>query len=467
MNSETSLKKRHKNTNHRTRIIVLGFLFLILVSSFLLNLPIASQDGEPVGLLNAIFTATSAICVTGLVVVNTLEHWTLFGQIIILLLIQVGGLGFMTFVTIILMVARKKIMLNERMILQESLNQNSAKGIVKFVQRIVIGTLLFEGLGALLLALRFMRDVPFGRAVYMGIFHSISAFCNAGFDIVGPESMVPYAGSLWINLVLMALIVIGGLGFTVWVDCLRCIRERKSVPFKTRLKRLSLHSKIVLTMTPALILLGMVFFFFAEYSNPATLKPLPFGEKVLASLFQSVTTRTAGYNSISQSGMSYASKLMSILLMFIGGSPGSTAGGVKTVTTGILIIAVLSVVKGRNTTTIYHKSIPFLTLQKALSVFLISFTAVIGITMILTVTEKNMPVPCEFLDLLFETVSAMGTVGLSTGITPHLSNIGKALISVAMFMGRLGPVTIAVSLARKQKATVALVDYPEENVIVG
>ena len=462
-------KRKNYHRLNPTRIIILGFFAVICIGTFLLNLPIASNNGESIGIVNALFTATSAVCVTGLVVVDTLSHWTIFGKIVIICLIQVGGLGFMTVITMVFIMRKRKITLKERMVIQESLNQDTMAGMVKLVKNVLRCTLIVESIGAVLLSIHFIGDFGFLKGIAMGCFHSISAFCNAGFDIIGSTSLSPYVSDVYINVIIMSLIVVGGLGFTVWIDIIKVIRlkNKKKLNFKSAVSKLSLHSKVVLLFTPTLILGGAIFVFIFEYGNPETLGNLGMTGKITASFMQSVTLRTAGFYSISQSGMTYASKFLSILLMFIGGSPAGTAGGIKTTTMAILIITVISVTRGSITTNIWGRKIPFGLIQKALSVFLISLTAVIGVTMLLTITEKGMAIEYEFIDLLFETASALGTVGITTGITPYLSTAGKIIISIAMFMGRIGPISIIIGLARKQNSYVEHVQYPEESVMVG
>ncbi len=467
MDSVKFLKNEKKSSHYRTRILVLSFVFLILLGACLLNLPVASQNQQPTGFLNALFTATSAVCVTGLSVVTTVQHWSLFGQIVILLLIQIGGLGMMTLVAILLMVARKRILYDTRVLLQESLGQESNRGVIRFVRSLLLGTVIFEGSGALLLSLCFIPEYGLKRGLFMGIFHSVSAFCNAGFDVVGSNNLMPFVKAPFVNLIVIVLIVIGGLGFTVWRDCLVLFRGRKELSFRQRVGHLELHSKLVLTITPVLLFGGMVFFWLAEHNNPDTMGSLSLGNQWMAALFQSTTTRTAGFNTISQADLTYASKLMSIFLMFIGGSPVSTAGGVKTVTIGVLFFAVRSVIQGRKNTVMFHKTLSFGNFQKALAVFLISLAVLLGVTVMLTVTEKQILWDYECLDIVFEVVSALGTTGLSTGITPFLSAAGKLLLILCMFMGRLGPITIVVALSRRQRTEQDKLGYPEENVMIG
>lgn len=446
-----------------TTVIILGFFIMVIIGTFLLNLPISSKDNQSVGIINAAFTATSATCVTGLAIADTYAQWSAFGQIIIILLIQIGGLGFMSILTMFFLLARRRITLKERILIQESLNQNTLDGMVKFVKSIVIGTLIVESIGAIILSIRFCFDYGLSKGIKYGIFHSISAFCNAGFDILGSVSLSDYSGDLIVNLVVMSLIIIGGIGFTVWFDIIKLYKSKKI----NKVTHLSLHSKIVIFITPILLIGGAFLFFIFEYSNPLTMQNFSFGHKILAALMQSVTARTAGFYSISQGNMTYASKFFMIVLMFIGGSPAGTAGGIKTVTICVILVAVSSVIRGRKNIFAFKREIPFATLQKSLAVFFISITAVVATTMLLTLTERQMLFEHEFIDFLFEAVSALGTVGVTTGITPHLSNIGKIIVLIAMFMGRLGPITIVIGLTRKQMKNKDILEYPEENVIVG
>ncbi len=452
-----------------TQIIVMGFLFLNIVGTVLLFMPFSSSSGAETSFIDAFFTSTSALCVTGLSVVNTLEHWSLFGKCVILFLIQIGGIGFMTIVTSILVVLGKKVTLKERVVMQESFNLDTFQGMVSFAKKIVIGTFIIEGIGAILLSIKFIPKFGFFSGVFRGVFHSISAFCNAGFDIIGNNSLISYAEDWYISVVIALLIVIGGLGFVVWVDLLRVFKNCKGKKFtlKCKFQMLSLHSKLVLTITAILIVFGWVFFFATEYGNPKTLGSLSFDGKIIASFFQSITLRTAGFVSINQADLTYASKIVGVSLMIIGGSSGSTAGGIKTVTLGAVIIAVISVIKGRDSVSVFKKSISFNTVQKALTVIVMMIGVLLLLTMILSFTEKNMQYNYEFLDLLYEAASALGTTGSSVGITPHLSIFGKIFICIGMFIGRLGPVTIAVAIASKKGLNENLLHYPEEKIFVG
>ncbi|ADL08156.1 TrkH family potassium uptake protein [Thermosediminibacter oceani] len=433
------------------QILVLGFATVILVGTVLLSLPVASRNGETVGFLNALFTATSAVCVTGLVVVDTYTQYSLFGQIVIMLLIQIGGLGFMTMTTLIFLILGKRITLRERLVMQEALNQLTLAGVVKLTRYIIFTTLIFEAVGALLLSLRFSRIYGVPRGIYYGIFHGVSAFNNAGFDLIGDfKSLTPFVEDPLVNIVIMALIIFGGLGFSVIYDV-----------FTTRnIYKLSLHSKVVLTMTGLLLVVGFLVIYALEHTNPKTLGSLSPAGKILAAAFQSVTPRTAGFNTISLSDMSLAAKYFTIFLMFIGASPGSTGGGVKTSTFALVLMMIYSVITSKENVEIYKRRIPMDNLFKAVVIMLIALLLVLTVSFLLTITER-----ADFMSILFETVSAFGTVGLTLGITPHLSDAGKVLIILTMFSGRVGPLTIALALASKKKT--AIMKYPEERILVG
>ncbi len=463
-----TLKKRTFHLS-ASQTIMAGFACMILIGALLLNLPAASRSGESIGFINALFTATSANCVTGLIVVNTMAHWTMFGKVVILLLIQVGGLGFMTLITIAMVLIRRKISLRSRQTIQASFNQESIGGMVRLVRNVVLITLFFEIVGALLLALSFWisGSMSIPRALGQGIFHAISAFCNAGFDNIGPEGLMPYQRNIPINFIIMILIIAGGIGFTVWGEIARILRGRQKQSLRVRLRRLSLHSKIVLAATGILIAGGAIFFLIVEWSNPRTLGSMPIWEKIQASLFQSVTLRTAGFNTIPQDGLTEISQFFSCILMLIGGSPAGTAGGIKTVTVGVIIVSMISVIRGRNKVEAFGRSLPLDLLQKALSVVSIMLSVVFLSTVLLHFTELNNPYPHTFLDLLFETCSAAGTVGVTTGITPHLSDAGKIVLIICMYIGRLSPITVVVALNKKLRAGDDSIGLPSERVIIG
>lgn len=437
-----------------TQVLVMGFATVILIGAMLLNLPIATASGRSIGFLNALFTSTSAVCVTGLVVVDTGTYWSVFGKTVILILIQIGGLGFMTMATLFAMILGKKISLKERLVMQEALNQNTLSGLVRFTQYILLATFVIEGVGALLLSFRFIPQFGWSKGVAFSIFHSISAFNNAGFDITGGGvSLMSYVADPIVNGAIWMLIILGGLGFSVMVDLFN----------QRNFKRLSLHSKMVLLITG--ILIGGAFFVYLalEWRNPNTLGELSFGGKFLGAMFQAITPRTAGFNTIDTSQLTDASKLFTIVLMFIGGSPASTAGGIKTVTLGVIILTVISVIRGREDTEIFGKRISRNIVNRSLTIGVVGITIVFVITMILTVTERSL----AFMDVLFEAVSAFGTVGLSLGITSQLSILGRLVIIITMFFGRVGPLTVAFALARQQRKSKSTIKYPEDKVIVG
>ncbi|MHC1748796.1 MAG: TrkH family potassium uptake protein [Cellulosilyticaceae bacterium] len=448
------------------QVLVMGFLIVILMGALLLMLPISTQSGESTGFIDALFTTTSAVCVTGLVVVNTLSYWSLFGKIVILLCIQVGGLGFMTLVSMIFILLGKRITLKNRLIMQEALSFNTTAGIVRFTRLIFLLTLAVEGVGALLLAMVFIPEHGLAKGVWYSVFHAVSAFCNAGFDIVGDSSLTPYVGNGLINFTIMGLIIFGGLGFNVWIDTYHMFKRKfhaaEHYTWKQALYKMTLHTKLVWIITIILIIGGAVFFFAVEYNNPNTLGLLTMKEKIYAATFQSVSPRTAGFNTIALAEMGDASKLMTIILMFIGGSPAGTAGGIKTVTLGVLILSAIATIKGKENTTAFKRRIPKDIIMRALTVSMIAITAVFVMIMILTITED-----ASFMDICFEVVSAFATVGLTLGITSSLTVIGKVMIVILMFMGRLGPVTIAVALMLKQGNDKGSIQYPEEKILVG
>ncbi|WP_244157798.1 TrkH family potassium uptake protein [Paenibacillus typhae] len=433
------------------QILVGGFAAVILIGTLLLMLPFASASGHSLRFIDALFTATSATCVTGLVVVDTGTHFSVFGQIVILLLIQVGGLGFMTMATLFALLLKRKISLRDRLILQEAMNQSSMEGIVRLIRRVLVYSLVIETGGAVLLSLRWAADMPFGRALYYGVFHAVSMFNNAGFDLFGNyRSLTAYAGDSVVNLVVMLLIVSGGIGFIVMADL---IEYRKS-------RRLQLHSKVVLSMTGALILTGAVVIFVFEFTNTRTLGSLNFGGKIWASFFQSVTPRTAGANTVDIAGMRQATQFFIIILMFIGASPGSTGGGIKTTTFTLMIGAVVSMLRGREDIVLFRYRLAQERVFKALTITLLALLLIVSVSMVLSTTEGH-----PFLTILFETTSAFATVGLSMGLTPELSDAGKILLCLTMFAGRLGLLTLAYALGPKQGKP--LYKYPEGKMIIG
>lgn len=433
-----------------SQVLVLGFALVILFGALLLTLPQATQNGLGLPFLNAVFTATSAVCVTGLVVVDTATTFTNFGEWVILLLIQVGGLGFMTFATLFAMILGRRITLKQRLLLQEALNQVSVEGIVRLVRSVLKISFAIEAIGALILTLRWQSDFGWSKALYYGVFHSVSAFNNAGFDLFGNfSSLTAYVGDPVVNITIMLLIICGGLGFIVLADLLG------------PRKRYRLHTKIVLQVSAALILIGAVVIFLMEFTNPKTLGPLPIGTKVLAAFFQSVSPRTAGFNTLNLAGMYDTTLLLMIVLMFIGASPGSTGGGIKTTTFIAMVLSVLSTYRSDPHVVLGGRTLPKDVIQKAWAITTSAAVLVFLIVSILSLTEK-----ADFLTVLFEVTSAFGTVGLSLGITPNLTDVGKMAIILTMFIGRVGPLTLAFVLSQK-KDKKAHIKYPDERIMIG
>ena len=432
------------------QILVLGFAGIILGGALLLMTPLASRDGSNLGFIDALFTATSAVCVTGLVVVDTGTYFSVFGQMVVLALIQVGGLGVMTVATLVAVLSGKKINLKERLLIQEATNQLDLAGVVRLTLYIIRATLFIELLGGTILAVRWFQD--FGtQGIYFGYWHAVSAFCNAGFDLFGEfRSITGYVNDFTVNSAIAALIVVGGIGFPVVADLWNCRQSH----------RFSLHTKIVLMTTLVLIILGACLIFVAEYSNDKTLGALPLEGKVLASGFQSITTRTAGYNTLDIGALREGTLFAMVFLMFIGASPSSMGGGVKTTTAAILFISLVGSITGKKDPQAFERQIPQHTVYKAFTIVTISVMLISLVTLAMSFTEQ---VP--LFSLLFEVTSAFGTVGLSTGITPKLSDCGKVLITLTMFAGRVGTLTLLMALAlrpRKER-----LKYPEGKIIIG
>lgn len=447
-----------------TQTVVLSFAIIILIGAILLNLPVASNNGHSVGFINALFTATSATCVTGLVVVDTGTHWTTFGKVVVISLIQIGGLGIMTFSTMLALLVRRKITLKERLLIQESFNQFELEGMVRLTKNIIIATFIIEMIGAAVFAAVFVPQFGWKTGIGYGIFHGISSFCNAGFDLMGKytgpfSSFTSYVNNPIMNINTMLLIIIGGLGFSVWIDCFYAIKQRN-------MNELSLHSKVVLAVTAGLILLGALFIFIMEINNPATIKNLPWSGKILASFFQSVSPRTAGYNTLDLTAITMPTQFIIVILMFIGGSSGSTAGGIKTNTAGILFFTVLSVIKGRDSTEMFGRRIPKYLVYRAFSVAMISFLLVVITTMVLSIAETPFNKP-SFMTALFESTSAFGTVGLTMNYTPTLTPAGRIIIVLTMFAGRVGPLSLVLALARSAQKDTGNIKYPEDRILVG
>ncbi len=442
-----------------THIILLSFLIAILIGALLLSLPISSADGKAKPFLDALFTATTSTCVTGLVVTPTVSSWSIFGQAVILILIQIGGLGVITIMSGLMILLHKKMGIGDRLLLQDAFNLNSLSGLVRFVKKVVGGTFIIEGIGALLYMMVFVPR--FGaKGVWISVFTSISAFCNAGIDIIAENSLCDYALNPIINIVTSSLIILGGIGYIVWWDVLRVLRLRRTK--KVRFFRdLTLHSKIAVTATLILILTGAVLIFAFEYNNPQTIKDYTLLQKIEVSLFQSVTTRTAGFANVPQGNLTNASAFVCLLLMFIGGSPVGTAGGIKTVTFAVLVASAFASVRNKENTEVFGRQLTKQAVSKAVAVTCMSFIIMFTSTVFLSaVTEANA------LDLIYETVSATATVGLTRNFTASLSSIGKIIIIVTMYLGRVGPISLAVAFKRG-KDNQNIIRNPIEEISVG
>ncbi len=451
-----NIKKEKRMTKLKTsylRIIAMGFLLMITIGTVLLMLPIASKGGKGISFVDALFTATSAGCVTGLVVVDTYSHWSLFGQLVILGLIQIGGLGFVTIGVYLAVILKKKIGLAQREAVKESVSSIHSSGTVRMTKQIIKGTLLIEGTAALLFSFRFIPLLGWREGIYYSIFHAISGFCNAGFDLMGRweaySSLCLFQSDVLINGGVMALIVIGGLGFFVWEDIL-C--------HKWQFKKYALHTKMVVTITGLLIVGGAGLFYLLEQNT--VLLGLSEEEKILASLFAAVTPRTAGFNTVDIAAMSPAGKLLTAVLMFIGGSPGSTAGGVKTTTVAVMFLSALAMIRSSHGTNIFGRRLEEEAVRKAATVCFINlFLALTAILLILAIQ------PLDFMDVLLEVFSAIGTVGMSTGVTRQLNTLSKVIIIILMYCGRLGSLSFILVFAQKKKVPPIL--NPKEKILVG
>lgn len=446
------IRKKWGRLSHM-QILAVGFLLIILTGTLILMLPVSSRDGTVTSFTECLFTATSATCVTGLVVVDTCLHWSLFGQIVILLMIQTGGLGFMSIGVFFSVALHRKVTMRQRGILTESLNAIQIGGIVRMMRKICFGTLLVEGAGAALLSIRFCQEHGFLKGIYYGVFHSVSAFCNAGFDLMGYQgaysSMVGYSADWLVNLTLVALILIGGIGFLVWDDI---------TVKKWKFARYRLHTKLVLLMTVILVGGGTLLFYLFERNHLAAgMGP---GETFLTCLFDAVTPRTAGFNTTDIAGLSDAGKLLSLILMFIGGNPGSTAGGIKTTTALVFILYMWSNVTKSRGMTVFHKRIDGDAIKRASTVA--STNLMLALIAMLVICGMQ---PLDLRDVALETISAISTVGMSTGITRDLNEISRFAIIILMFCGRVGSLSILVSFTEKRK--VSAIEYPEEKILIG
>lgn len=453
------MKRKIQLSLSTTQIIMLSFLLVIALGTLLLILPISAADGKPVPFMDALFTATSATCVTGLVTLPTFNTWSSFGHAVILLLIQVGGLGVITILSWFMILLHRRMGLKDRLLIQDAFNLNTMAGLGQFIKNVILGTLLIEGIGALLYMMVFVPE--FGaKGIWISVFNSVSAFCNAGMDILSENSLCDYARHPLINTVTCLLIILGGLGYIVWWDVLRVLKHIRQQKLRC-FRNLTLHSKIALSTSALLIFLGTVVFLLFEHDNPLTLQGHTAFDKVQLALFQSVTTRTAGFATLPQQDLTDASALTSMLLMFIGGSPVGTAGGIKTVTVAVLIVSALATIRGQNEVSLFHRNIPKQAVSKAAAVVCMSFFIVFLSTVLLcAVTDFSL------LDAMYETVSAAATVGLSRNLTPLLNLWGKLIIIVTMYLGRVGPISLAIAFNLKRE-TKNIVQDPFEDISIG
>ncbi|MCM1039533.1 MAG: potassium transporter KtrB [Ruminococcus sp.] len=452
-----------KRSRHRllstTHIIMLSFLLAVLAGSILLALPVSAADGRAVSYIDALFTATTSVCVTGLVTVPTVSTWSLFGQIVILILIQIGGLGVITFISAFMIDLHRKIGLGDRMLIQAAFNLNTLSGLVKFVRKVITGTFIVEGIGALVHMFVWVPEYGI-KGVWISIFHAVSAFCNAGIDILSENSLCEYACNPVVNIFTSILIILGGIGYIVWWDVVRVLGNFKRQKLKC-FRNLTLHSKIAISASMLLIAAGAAAFFIFEYHNPLTLQGYSLIDKIQISLFQSVTTRTAGFATIPQQNLTNASAILSLLWMFIGGSPTGTAGGIKTVTFAVLVASAFATIKNKDEVTFFHRNISKEALGKAAAVISMSF-----ITMFLSTLLLAAVTDAGALDIAYETVSATATVGLTRNLTPSLNLWGKIIIIITMYLGRVGPISLAVAMNIKKERQ-NIIHNPTEKIIVG
>ncbi len=451
--------KRFRLQLSTTQIIMLSFLLTILLGSLLLFLPISTQAGVSVPYLDALFTATTATCVTGLVTLPTVTTWSFFGQAVILLLIQIGGLGIITVLAGFTVALHRKMGLKDSRLIGDAFNLTSLSGLVGFVKRVILGTLSVEGVGALLYMTVFVPE--FGaRGIWISVFTSVSAFCNAGIDIIAEQSLVGYACHPLINAVTALLIILGGIGYIVWWDVLRVLRSARRQGLRC-LASLTLHTKIVLTSTLILLLGGAAAILALEYHNPLTIGSYSLFDKIQASFFQSVTTRTAGFATVPQEDLTSATAVLCLLLMFIGGSPVGTAGGIKTVTFAVLLATAYSAIRNRDEVSLFHRDLSRQITKKAVAVTAMSF-AIVFLSTVLLAAVTDAPA----LDIIYEAVSATATVGLTRALTPLLSSAGRVIVIVTMYLGRVGPISLAIAFGSRRE-TGNIIKNPTEEISVG
>lgn len=456
--------KAIKATFNTNLIILNGFLVALLVGTILLMLPVSSASGNGTDFITALFTATTSLCVTGLVVVPTYAYWSIFGKVIILILIQLGGLGIISFTIGFLIIIGKKISLKERKMIQESYNLDSAQGVLKILRKIFGITVKIEGIGAILYSIQFIPEYGIVKGICYSVFHSVSAFCNAGIDIIGNDSFVKYHGNVLVNFTTVMLIICGGIGFIVWLDIggiISEIRNKKLRPNKF-IERMKLHTKLVLITTAILVGGGFLFILLFEYNNPDTLGNMTFGNKCLAALFEAVTLRTAGFITVPQAGFRDGTFMIMCGMMIVGGSPLGTAGGIKTTTLALVFLLTWATIKGKDDIEVCRRRINKQNVRSAVAIGTIVLSILAVAIMALSFTEGA---PLKVIT--FEAVSALGTVGLSMDFTASLTAIGKLIIIVLMFFGRVGPITIAMAMAGRARKDRKITNYPEKRVMIG
>ncbi len=451
--------KQKKLIVNSTHLIMLSFILAAFVGSILLSLPVSSASGQSVRYIDALFTATTSICVTGLVTLPTVSTWSVFGQIVILLLIQIGGLGIITIMSAILISFNRRLGLKSRILIHDAFNLNSLSGIVIFLKKVVIGTFIVEGIGALMYMTVFIPQYGL-RGIWISVFNSVSAFCNAGIDIMSENSLCDYAVNPMVNLTTSMLVILGGIGYIVWWDVIRVTRNIRTQKLRC-FSYLTLQSKIALSSTAILLLGGALLFFIFEYNNPLTIKDLSLFDKIQVSFFQSVTTRTAGFASVPQQNLTNASSVVALFLMFIGGSPVGTAGGVKTVTMAAVLFGALAAIKNKEDVSLFSRRISKQAISKAASVITVSFMIMFISTVLLSAVTD-----AQILDVAYETVSATATVGLTRDLTPSLNLWGKIVIIVTMYLGRVGPISLLVAFNIKNEKKNIIKD-PIEKINVG
>ena len=446
-----------------TQLLATGFLGIILLGGILLWLPISNT--RPISLIDALFTAVTSVCVTGLVTVTPAVQFTLFGKIVLLILIQIGGLGIIACVTAFFIIMKRRISLKERVVILEAYSMESLSGMVAMILRILKGTICLEGIGALLYSFRFVPEFGVVKGIGYSVFHAVSAFCNAGIDILGDSSFIPYADSVVVNFTTILLVVLSGLGFTVWQDLGQNLKKvwKKELELRRLFKKLRLHSKIVLIMTSVLIVSGTLAFLLLEYNNPGTIGDMSFGEKLMSSLFHSVSTRTAGFATVPQGELTQGTMFTTCILMFIGGSPGGTAGGVKTTTIAMLILCCVSVLQNKKDVECFGRRIQADNIRTGICVVILAFVSLLAGTTLLTIFEGDV----DFIRIMYETTSAIGTVGLSADLTSQLCTASKFVIMGLMYIGRLGPITFALAFGTGRKSKNHIRQLPVQGILIG